>query len=1250
MTPKAAHIKDPFSRKIDGGIRDVAQGQTLHDLAKMFHGADDFDCPTICILNDKPVLRENWGYAPKEDDVVIFVTVVGNLLAIALIAVAAVAVVSLILALSVKTPSIGEIPEPDPVFTLRGQTNRIRLGDPIEDHYGRVRIWPSYAAVSYNKYIDNEQYLYSLFCIGQGSYDIEQTLIEDTDISNFDDVVHEYYEPNATVTLFRDNVNTNSEVADIELFGPNEPEYDDWVGPFAASPSGTSSDILEIDVVLPQGLYYSNDEGGLSSRTITAEFEYRQIDDAGAPVSSWATLHSFSKTLRTNTPQRYTFTQNVASGRYEVRARRTNNKNTDHRSANTIKWERLRAFLPSVGNYGNVTLLAIRARASNSLNDSSRSQVNLYATRKLPIHDGVQWNSPVATRSAVWAMVNLFRASYGANITDDALFDLDELRAIDAQLVTEGRSFDWSFASRSTVWESAETVCRAIRGKPMLNGSLITIILERPKSVPTAVFGPANILKGSFTWEIKLHNQDEHDGIEIEYIDPTTWKPEVIECYLPDSSGDFLEPIKLAGVTDRDWAYREGMYEEGKRKYHRENITFATGLEGYIPAWGDLIMVQHDVPNWGQGGRVLGIEGTDVFFLDTEVTFGVGTHQIYLKTKTGATVGPLEVVAGADSFRVQTTSPIPDQTVFNFNHPEKPVFLFGEVNLEGKLCTVVDLRSSGTEAVEVTCVNYDSRVFDYDTDNAVAIPTNPTPITLEPLPTVTGLVLTLNKDREVTISWNGILAAFSYVVQYSETVNFDDFDTVETENTTITLPTPYLPMYIRVAAVVDLGRGPWSTASYVAEDANVFTPIVPANVSVIAGYGSLQVNWDPQTGADGYELSITDADPDGGSPEPVNVDAESEINSILLAGLNDGQLKYFQVRAKKVILNDEGVPSLALYSAWSPAVNGTTNQVIGSNFYGTTPPPAGSGQVDGSIWFDTDDDFKIYVWDLALAQWVDAQYILTISELQGVIAANQIITNAANIADAVITSAKIANLDVGKLTSGDITAAILNLSGTGGVLKSNNFVEGSAGFRIRGDGTAEFSDVEIRGNLGSSSIVLDGVNSEIKSSNFVAGTSGWRIKGDGSVELESLIVRSPQIEDGAVSYNQTDNPSGSYTTTTEDTRLTVLTSSYHNGWLDRIANLLFIANITTSDAVNVYDVKFRVVRSDGKTIYQENSYTRYSETDEPIAVRVAVPDIPLLNTNMRYEVQMDWSIWSAGTGTKSISVSSRTLNVQQVQK
>jgi hypothetical protein len=78
---------------------------------------------------------------------------------------------------------------------------------------------------------------------------------------------------------------------------------------------------------------------------------------------------------------------------------------------------------------------------------------------------------------------------------------------------------------------------------------------------------------------------------------------------------------------------------------------------------------------------------------------------------------------------------------------------------------------------------------------------------------------------------------------------------------------------------------------------------------------------------------------------------------------------------------------------------------------------------------------------------------------------NGTITNA-KIGSAAIDDAKIANLSAAKITARSIAV--------GQYIQGTGYVAGSAGWRINGDGTAEFSDVVVRGTVYASSGVFSG--------------------------------------------------------------------------------------------------------------------------------------------------------------------------------
>lgn len=900
-----------------------------------------FTVPTICMVNGYAVMRADWSAKTlKNNDVVCFIAQPQGPVGAAIAAwgfaewATAVLVVSSIAAgIMLQPPELGETPEADPMYSINGQNNQLKLNNPIEVAYGRNKIWPSYAARPFTRYIDNDQYLYQLLCLGQGEYDVEGVFIEDTPIDSFGSTIeYEVYSPGQTPDLFAASVTTSVEVSNIELLGTeihtrsitnitqatnavittiaphgftvgNEFTVNDvasmteinglvgqivsvttntittnidstgftpystpfsvdgtvveyyWTGPFVANASGTDAYLLEVDMIHPTGVYYRDSKGGTWSQYSAATFQYREIDDAGDPISGWVDLYVYDQESYSINPLRLTFQKYVPAGRYEVRARRTNQDSQSSKDQDTIVWGALRAVLVNNTDYGNVTLLAIKAKATNNLNANSSNRVGVVATRKLQYYNAEidSWVVETATRSPVWAFCDAIRAAYGANLSDEFL-DVEALALLADELESEGIHFDWIFDQRSTLWEVLTTITRVAYASPTMYGSILSMVRDVSRSLPTGVFNQENIIKNSLQWNVRLFESGEYDSVEIEYIDSTTWKQETVICSVDDSEEINPEKIALAGCTDRDKAYQYGLYLAAAKRYRRESITFQTGKEGLIPTFGDLISISHDVPRWGQGGYVTSIQGLLVN-LSEPVTFSDGTHYIVLRNKNGTATTPMICTFGDNEFQVVTSEALPEDFYFDDIH-EPPFFQFGRADEWAKFAIVTSTRPNGN-AVEVQCIPYDERLYEFSEEEAP--PLGESEVDDDPaLPTVTGLQVTSLPQNitQVLVSWNVTPGAKQYILQKksADAENWDDV--IATTNTIFVLNVSPIHLYLRVAAV-NVGQGEWDTW-----DGDVGYPTgIPDDVDNLALVGdfvgqSVSWDWDSVVTANEYTIEI----------------------------------------------------------------------------------------------------------------------------------------------------------------------------------------------------------------------------------------------------------------------------------------------------------------------------------------------------------------------------------------------------------
>ena len=150
---------------------------------------------------------------------------------------------------------------------------------------------------------------------------------------------------------------------------------------------------------------------------------------------------------------------------------------------------------------------------------------------------------------------------------------------------------------------------------------------------------------------------------------------------------------------------------------------------------------------------------------------------------------------------------------------------------------------------------------------------------------------------------------------------------------------------------------------------------------------------------------------------------------------------------------------------------------------------------DGELFHRTDQN-RTFRYDADNTVWLPLDYI----------------GDGARIANAIIDNAHITDLAAGKITAGTISGEeIIIAGGTSGILRSSNFSAGSAGWRIRGDGSAEFNDVTIRGDIESGN--WDGASPANLVTGDLTATAGFYLDSSvGAMQLEGSLWVSGDIE------------------------------------------------------------------------------------------------------------------------------------------
>lgn len=701
----------------------------------------DTTMPILCLVNGTPLLRKNWINIVTDKSVICLITLplggggggsnpLKTVLTVALIvatvytggAVGAaygticgsVAAAGVSMAGSILINTFVPTPKPtlngmtstaysqSPTYSLQAQGNEARLGNPIPVIYGRHLIYPDFASQPYYRYINDEQYVYQLHCIGQGEYDIEQIRIEDTPIGSFEEITYQIINPGENNTLFDEDVVTSSEVAGQELLKGIV------CGPFVLNPSESIINKIEIDVAFQRGCYFANDDGSMGEKTINWQIEVRRIDDEGNGLTDWFVLGTENLTSNNHNAMYRTYTYPVEKGRYEIKATRLDDKDENVRAGHEIRWASAKGYIISEKDYGNVTLLAIIMRATDNLSQRSSRLVNCIVTRKLPTWSPVSgWSELQPTRSIAWALADILKARYGANLVDKAI-DLETLYQLEQTWTARGDTFNAVYDSKLTVYEALSRTAKTGRAIAFIQGGIVRFVRDEPKTVPVAMFGPRNIVKNSLSIQYIMPSEDTADSVCVEYFSEKTWKTSEVTGSFTGSTSDKTATVELFGCTNKEQAMREASYMALANRYRRRIVSFTTELEGLIPSYGDLIAITHDMSKWGQGGEVLKQEGLKLI-LSEPVTFIDGqTHYLALRKKDGSLAGTYGVLSTENASEV-LLSEMPEIEILTDTNSERTHFAFGTADKWSVLARVTSIRPRSTN-IEITAVIEDNRV------------------------------------------------------------------------------------------------------------------------------------------------------------------------------------------------------------------------------------------------------------------------------------------------------------------------------------------------------------------------------------------------------------------------------------------------------------------------------------------------------------------------------------------------------------
>lgn len=358
----------------------------------------------------------------------------------------------------------------------------------------------------------------------------------------------------------------------------------------------------------------------------------------------------------------------LARAAYEIRVRRTTLDSTDATVSDAVYVTDINEIKLEQMALPNTALLSLRIRLFEQLTGlpkiTCRALGVLIMVNRLPrpnftlygVADpaGRTWYYEYSNNPAwiVWDILTNTR--YGGGI-DSSRLDLVAFQAFADHCIAQGLTWNGPIDSQMNVWDACQLVSRVGHAQLIGVGTRFTVVIENA-ATPVMMFSVANMIEGTFK-ESWVPVTDRANEIEVTYFDQLdSYKQRTVKVYDPAALAAGRPPrnsaITLYGVVDHDIAFKEGLFQLNLNRYILQTVEFGAPMEAIACTVGDLIYVQHDMPQWGFAGRFNAGCTASAVNLDREVTLTAGVQYKLLVVHDALqrATGSVSSVAGTSVF------------------------------------------------------------------------------------------------------------------------------------------------------------------------------------------------------------------------------------------------------------------------------------------------------------------------------------------------------------------------------------------------------------------------------------------------------------------------------------------------------------------------------------------------------------------------------------------------------------------------
>lgn len=798
-------------------------------------------------------------------------------------------------------------PQVSPTYSLTGGQNKARLYEPMPVVFGEHRMFLDYSARPFTEYRGDDQYLYQIFSLGLGTVSATDYKIGTNNLSSYQDVT--FVQPDANGKLANFPGNVDSSPGAVLTFGGGSVERT------------TSANTYQIGIDLESILFSANDSGGLDARSVDFEIRYKPTT-SGTYLTPNLTITSSGAysdqgggvvrvTAGTQKPQRATIFITVNVGTYDVRVTRLTADSTSARVTTNTNWTLIKSYQEDDSDYKGQNRVGVIIRASEQLNGVVQTLSALVTAQ------ATYWNGTAFVTGATDNPAHLFmhfargvynadgKLMYGVGLTDSQI-DFDSLHVWAQFCAAEGLSFNGVLDSTQTASDMLNSLATCGLGSPTWASGKLGAVFDSRNASPVMSFGMSNIIRNTF--EVAYLSENLAEEIIVRFANPDkNYEQDEVRTVAPNVTTPLrTSSIDLFGCTDSTMAGKFSNYLAAQQFYRRRRVTWESDFEGFVCQRGDVVLLSHDMTQWGYSGRFVSVDN-NVVTLDRSVPRQNQTEYLMLIRPDGTTttydIAPttdtesdtLTIVD--DFFTLQSGADLIDHR-----------WTFSPLETPGKKLKILSVTPASDSRLQIVATDEVSEFYDA-WDGSFVAPTTDTLLPAQPV-SVVGLTLTSRVavvdgflTNRIAVSWGvGGGTLYSQLKMYLDGVLVaQDADT----------RVPYFEvdingagtLFVEVTPVGITGTGLTQTATLNIAELDLPSPPETVTLQIGENGRNATFSWTPVAGVQSY---VAEVFANGAVQRSVNVgNTLSYVYSVADAVVDGGPFRSYELRVYSVNLTGQ---------------------------------------------------------------------------------------------------------------------------------------------------------------------------------------------------------------------------------------------------------------------------------------------------------------------------------------------------------